>query len=80
MDEAAILEKLTAIFRDVFEDDTIVARPDMTAEDVPAWDSMNHIIIVTQVEMLFSIRFKTAEIEELRNVGDLVSAIRSKLK
>jgi acyl carrier protein len=80
VNDVAILDRLTGIFRDVFEDDTIVARSDMSAEDVPAWDSMNHITIIAQVEVLFHIRFKTAEIEEMRNVDDLVRAIRQKQK
>jgi acyl carrier protein len=78
--DTEILDQLTQIFRDVFGDDTIVARPDMSAEDIPEWDSMNHITIIAQVEADFRVRFKTAEIEEMRNVNDLIRAIREKKK
>ncbi len=80
MTDTEILDQLTQIFRDVFGDDTIVARPDMSAEDIPEWDSMNHITIIAQVEADFRVRFKTAEIEEMRNVNDLIRAIREKKK
>jgi acyl carrier protein len=74
-----IYEQLTEIFRDLFDDDTLVLRPDITAADVPGWDSFNHVNLIVAVEARFNIKFKTAEIEGLRNVGHLVEVIESKL-
>jgi acyl carrier protein len=74
-----IYEQLTEIFRDLFDDDTLVLRPDITAADVPGWDSFNHVNLIVAVETRFNIKFKTAEIEGLRNVGHLVEVIESKL-
>jgi acyl carrier protein len=79
MDDKQIYEKLTGIFRDVFDDDSIVLNPAMTAKDIPEWDSFNHINIITATEMALSIRFTSAEIERLANVGDFVGLIRKKL-
>jgi acyl carrier protein len=78
MDQASILEKLTGIFREVFDEPDLVLQPSTTADDVPGWDSMNHITIVVEAERQFGIKFRTSEIEELRNVGDFVSLIASK--
>jgi len=39
---------------------------------------LNHINIVVACEMRFKIKFQTAEIESLKNVGELVELIRSK--
>ena len=69
MDQSAILSALTDIFRTVFDDPTLTLRPQTTAEDVPDWDSMNHIVMVVEVERRFGIKFGTAEMEELKNVG-----------
>ena len=74
-----IYEQLTEIFRDLFDDDTLVLRPETTAADVPGWDSFNHVNLIVAVEARFNIKFKTAEIEALRNVGHLVEVIESKL-
>ena len=41
---------------------------------------VNHITIVVAIEQYFRIKFKTAEIEELRNVGDFVHLIEKKLQ
>lgn len=73
-----ILEALTELFREVLDDETIVLTPETTAADVPGWDSMNHITIVVEAERRFGIKVRTAEIEELRNVGDFAALIASK--
>jgi acyl carrier protein len=74
-----IYEQLTEIFRDLFDDDALALRPETTAADVPGWDSFNHVNLIVAVEARFNIKFKTAEIEGLRNVGHLVEVIESKL-
>jgi acyl carrier protein len=50
------------------------------ASQVPGWDSLNHVRILTAVEKEFGIRFKTLEVLRLRNVGDLQKAIDLKMK
>ena len=51
----------------------------MTAEDVDGWDSMNHIFIVVEIEKRFGIKFQAAEMEELKNVGELAALVREKV-
>lgn len=80
MTEADIKTKLTAIFRDVFDDDSIVLRDDMTADDIPEWDSMSHVTLVVATEQTFGIKFRTAEIEEMHDVGDFVRLIAAKVE
>ena len=74
-----IYAQLTDIFRDVFDDDTLVLTPQTTAADVQGWDSFNHINLIVATEARFKIKFKTAEIESLRNVGHLAEVIASKV-
>jgi acyl carrier protein len=70
--------RLTAVFRDLFNDDTIVLSDQTTAADIQGWDSFNHINLVTMVETEFGIRFKTSEITHLKNVGELMDLISTK--
>lgn len=79
MDEAAIYSRLTDIFQQVLQDDTIVLTPETTAEDVPGWDSMNHVFLVVEVERRFGIKFQTADMEDLKNVGEFAALISRKL-
>ena len=78
MNDRAIDEGLTEIFRDLFGDDAIVLTPRMTADDVDGWDSIKHISLIVAIEDRFGIKFTTAEIERLRDVVDFVEAIRAK--
>jgi acyl carrier protein len=79
METQAIYERLNEIFRDIFDDDTISLTPETTADDIPDWDSFNHVNVTVACEAAFGIRFKGSELEELHNVGELVDAIASKL-
>jgi len=78
MNSAEITQKLTEIFRDVFDDDTIVLSPEMTSADIEHWDSVNQIMILIGCEVGFNIKFATAETEGLRNVGELIAVIEKK--
>jgi acyl carrier protein len=80
MTESEIYEKLTEIARDIFDDPKLELTPTTTADDVEEWDSMSHINLVVTIEATFGIKFKSAEIEELKNIGDLVEAIRRHLQ
>jgi acyl carrier protein len=80
VDDVAIYAKLTQIFRDVFDDETIELSPETTAADIPEWDSMNHVSITVASEVAFGIKFSSSEVEELRNVGELVAAISRKTR
>ena len=79
MDEAAIYARLNEIFQDVFDDESIALTPTTTAADIPQWDSFNHVNIAVACEAAFGIRFKSSELEELANVGELVHLVQAKL-
>jgi len=79
MNDTEIDNTLTSVFRQVLEDDTIQLTPQTTAEDVEGWDSMNHIFIVVELEKRFGIKFQAAEMEELKNIGELASLVKEKL-
>jgi len=78
VETSAIYQKLTPIFRDILDDDTLVLGPHTSARDVPSWDSVNHIRIVLSIEEQFGLKIKVRETAELMNVGDLVEFIQNK--
>jgi acyl carrier protein len=79
MDVSEIYGRLTPIFRDVLDDDDLVPTADLSAADVPEWDSLRHVRLVVTVEKEFGLRFATGEIASLQNVGQLVQLIQAKL-
>ncbi len=72
--------RLTAIFRRLFRLPELVLRPDLTARDVPGWDSLNHVTLLIEVEREFGLRFSSREIDGLQRVGDLQALIESKAR
>ncbi|MCR5720582.1 MAG: acyl carrier protein [Lachnospiraceae bacterium] len=77
MDRAQAYEKVTEIFRDIFEDDEIVLSDETTAKDIEGWDSLTHLSLINEIEMAFDIRFKLAEVQKSKNVGELITALLS---
>jgi acyl carrier protein len=75
MDRSKILEKLTIVFRDVFDDDSIVIDETTTSADIEDWDSIEHINLVSAVEDEFGIRFRMKEVSGMKNVGEMVDII-----
>jgi acyl carrier protein len=78
MSEADIYAALGEIFRDVFLNDDIELRPELSAKDVPGWDSFKQIDIILAVEEKYRIKLNTRELDGLHNVGDLVRVIAAK--
>ncbi len=78
MQPEEIYPRLTAIFHDTFDDDTIVLSPNTTAHDIKGWDSVNHINLIVAIEQEFHVKLKTAELESLKDVGEMVRLIELK--
>jgi acyl carrier protein len=71
-------ERIQEAFRDIFDDNSIVLRDDMTAADVEHWDSLNHIDMIVAIESEFKVKFTTADVTSLKNVGELIALVDKK--
>jgi acyl carrier protein len=80
MSNATILSDVREIIADVLDQPDLKIDRTTTAEDVEGWDSFSHINIVVAMESHFGIKIHTSEIEELRNVGELVDIVEKKLE
>lgn len=79
MDNATIFAALTDIFRALFGNDALVLTPETTANDVAQWDSLSHMLLITEIEKSFSIKFKLKDLNKMRNVGEMAGMIATKL-
>ena len=79
MDEPEIYQRLTKIFQEMFDEDSIELTPKLSADDVDGWDSLTHIRLILTIEKAFKVKFSTSEIGKLENVGDLVALIQGKV-
>jgi acyl carrier protein len=78
VDEPEIYARLTKIFEDVFDDDSVTATPALSAKDVDGWDSLTHIRLMLTIEKAFKVKFSTSEIGKMETVGDLVTLIKAR--
>lgn len=75
MKREEIFEKLNEIFREVFEDDSIVVTETTSSADIEDWDSLTHITLISEVEEEFDIKFAMKDVIGMKNVGEMVDII-----
>lgn len=75
MTENEVFERLTRIFRRVFDDKRLVIDRNTTADDIDDWDSLEHITLISTVEKEFKVRFTMKEVSSMKNVGEMVDII-----
>lgn len=73
-----IVKKLEEIFSDLF-DEEISLSDQMSPADIEEWDSLMQISILAAVQDEFDVSFEIDEIVAMKNVGDIVTAIREKI-
>jgi acyl carrier protein len=74
-----ILEELQSIFRDVLDQPHLKLTRESSASNVEDWDSLAHINLVTSIEQRYKVKFALGELQELKNVGDMIDLITVKL-
>ena len=80
MSREEIMEKVNEIFRDVFDDDTLIITDSTNSDDIEDWDSLEHISLIISMEKEFNLKFDIKEVNKLENVGQMVDMIREKLE
>ena len=78
MMESEIYAALTEILRDALVNETLVVTPELTAKQVPGWDSFKHIEIIIATEERFGVKFVAQELVGVKCVGDLAKLVQSK--
>ena len=79
MEREEVMEKITEIARDIFDDDELVLDDETIAADVDGWDSLTHLSLMNEIENEFEIKFEMKEVQGLNNVGELVDVIMERL-
>lgn len=76
--KSEIMVVLQEIFRENFEDDSLIITPETSAFDIDDWDSFEQINLVVSIEEHFNIKFNIQEVSKLKNVGDMANLIYEK--
>ena len=80
MEREAVKEKLTEIFRSVFDNPDIEIFDEMTSSDVVGWDSFSHINLISSIEMELDVEFSQSEAFGFKTVGELIASVQKKLE
>jgi acyl carrier protein len=79
MNRSELLKKVTETLADIVDDDALELSENTTPEDVPDWDSINHMKLIITLETEFNIRFEAEEINTVENVRGLLDMIESRI-
>lgn len=80
MEKNEIYSQLTFIFRKTFLNQNLVLTDSLTANDVENWDSLTHMLLISEIENQFTIKFNLKELNKMHNVGDMIELIGLKLQ
>ncbi len=74
-----VLEKVIEIVATTCDVATSDVNENSSVGDFPAWDSVGHLSILSNVEEAFDISFEPEEMMDIEDVKDIVDAVNSKL-
>jgi acyl carrier protein len=74
---STVHQRLEDVFRTVFADG-IALRDEMTAAEVPGWDSLEHVNVMFAIESEFGVRFGPTGLAAFENFGALERFIRER--
>lgn len=80
MTQDEILNRLTGIFRDIFDDETLTITPETSPDDIPEWDSLANISLIAAAEKEFSTRFDMKTVQKIKTAGDLLREVENSHK
>ena len=70
-----ILKIIEPIFIEVLDDKDLEINESSNANNLPGWDSLNHIYLIVAIEKRFNLKFTTEQIMSWNNVGDMIDYI-----
>ena len=79
MERNIMVNKIKEILFFFFWHENFEMTDELAAKDVEGWDSLSHMLIITEIEKKFEIRFKLKELNKLNNMGNLLQLVSSKI-
>ncbi|HSH67567.1 MAG TPA: acyl carrier protein [Bacteroidia bacterium] len=73
MERNEIIEKIKTILVTILKHENFEMKDELSAADVAGWDSLTHMVIITEIEKSFQVKFKLKELNKLNNLGNLIN-------
>jgi acyl carrier protein len=74
-----LMNQVQQVFRNVFQDPTLLIEPGFSARDIRGWESLTHMTLIAELESFFGITFTFEEVSKFKTIGDMVQCISDKL-
>lgn len=73
------METLKKIFSTILSVPADSITAETSPENTPSWDSLNAIVLITEIEKGFNVRFEYDEAMAVKNFGDVIRLVQSKV-
>jgi len=70
------LKKLKTLVAEVLGIEESIINNDSSPENIESWDSFNALMLVTDLEKNFNLKFTTEEIVSVKNFKDIVDSLK----
>lgn len=72
------MKSLTKIVGEILEVNPKKLTKNSSAKNVPTWDSVNNLIIISEVEKIYKVKITISEVYQLKNLGDFYALIKQR--
>ena len=73
-----INEKLRNICAKIFNITKDEVSPDISKSSTPEWDSLNHLMLLTEIEKELKIKFTASETVKIKSISDIEAILKGK--
>jgi acyl carrier protein len=71
-------DRITAVFQEVFSDGSLQLSDATTFTDVPGWDSLAHVKLISALETEFDAKFSVRDVMKMTTVGAIRQAVETR--
>ncbi len=79
MTDEELLQSFSQTLGDLLGATDLERTMDTLRSEVPGWDSFNYINFIVAIEMTYNVKFKVADVESFKNVGQIVTELKAML-
>jgi len=73
-----MLDSIIQVFRNVLDNDSLKFTESATHDDIEGWDSLAHLMIVSELGQEFKLTFTMEEIMDMKKISDIIEIIEKK--
>ena len=73
-----INDKLRAICSKVFNIKESEVAENISKDNTPEWDSLNHLLLLTEIEKQFKFKFTASETVKIKSIKDIETVLKQK--